>query len=854
MRDPKVFNLSDADRQYWAFQPLNTPKLPPGDTAHPIDRFIEARLEKESLVSLPQTSREVLIRRAYFGLIGLPPSYDDVRTFINDPAVDAYERMIDRLLASPRYGERWGRHWLDVVRFAQTNGYERDDEKPYAWRYRDYVINAFNADKPYHRFILEQIAGDELADGGPEGIVATGFYRLGVWDDEPDDERQARMDELDDMVKVTSETFLGLTMGCARCHHHMFDAVSQEDYYAMLAFFQNVQPYTHPKYGPESATYAPIAEPDKVKAWRREWREKKRAYEALSPDDTEEKKRLEQEINRYDKEAPFQGGVALTLRESGDRASPTHVLIRGDAGTPGKEVAPAFPVIFDHEPPQIVVPESRHSTGRRKALAEWIANERHPLTVRVMVNRVWKHHFGKGIVETTNDFGAGGVPPTHPDLLDWLASDFVRHGWSVKRLHRLILTSAAYRRDSSSHHHNETRDPGNRFLWRQNLRRLEAEVIRDRILVASGAANFEMKGRGFFPIIAGEVLAGGSRPGRGWDASSQDQRARRSVYAFVKRTMMVPFLEAFDYSNTEGSLGDRSSTTVPTQALMLLNSELVNGQAKNLARRLHRESGNNGSAFVRQAFRHILEREPDANELQLGQDFLEEQTGKQLGAATEIRFRPEVPAALERVFRDRLPPDRFLVGPETGWHYDKGAWGGGYEGIMVVDPTRGPTAMLDFAVTPHDTIGASLHFEENVETAGVVWETAEETRCELLLDLKTGRLQVRCFQGDAIDVLVDHPLASVKPWNRFSLRDGKLQWNGDTFETPEPAGRIGLRVWGDGMRVRDFEVKRGNNVFSITEHGIDEGRTFSREALAQERAAAEFCALLFNLNEFIHVD
>ncbi|MFT4636964.1 MAG: hypothetical protein ACI8T1_000272 [Verrucomicrobiales bacterium] len=840
LRDPKVFQLTKKDAEFWAFQPVIRPAMPPGDATHPIDRFIDHRLKQKGLRVTPRASRVTLIKRLYFDLVGLPPSYNDVERFARDESPEAYEQVADDLLASPRYGERWGRHWLDVVRFAQTNGYERDDEKPYAWRFRDYVIRAFNQDKPYDRFLQEQIAGDELPDGDHDSLIATGFYRLGVWDDEPDDKRQAEMDELDDMVRVTSETFMGLTMGCARCHHHMFDPVSQEDYYSMVAFFRNAHPYAPPSYGPDSATYTPLVESEALHRWREKWRAKQKVRDESSG---KERERLERELKAMKERAPFDGSVALTLRELGAEPPPTKVMIRGDAGSPGKEVFPAIPAVFKQDLIPITVPESKRSTGRRTALARWMTSPSHPLTARVMVNRIWKHHFGQGFVATANDFGKSGVPPTHRDLLDWLAEDFVRNGWSVKRLHRLILTSEAYQRSSETIAESQSSDPGNQWVWRQNMRRLEAEAVRDRLLMASGRVNFEMEGRGFFPTFAGEVLAGGSRPGRGWGTSADDQESRRSVYAFVKRTMMVPFLEAFDYSNTEGSVGVRATTTVPTQALTLLNSAFVSDQAQALTQRVLRLTSGDESETIRKVFREGLSRDPIPAEFQMGATFLQEQRAAQIPLARQLRFTPEVPQSLEKAFCDLLPAERFLLGPRPSWQYDKGVWGSGYEGIVVVERLNGPFALLNHEAS---AVSGRLSLGANIETAGLLWG-----KHELVIDRQSDSLLVRDIQGAVIHKIAWSQNAA---WHAFEIKNKGIRFDGIEFPIPLEFAQLGVRAWGDVVLIDDLRLTDADG----KTHWVDADGVHSREpspeSLADRRALQEFCAMLFNLNEFVHVD
>jgi hypothetical protein len=580
------FTVTDADRQYWAFRPVTRPAVPPvagNGASNPIDAFIAHKLVQKGLKLSPSASKRELIRRAYFDLIGLPPTPEAVDAFVADRSPGAYELLIDRLLAMPQYGERWGRHWLDVVRFGQTNGYERDNEKPEAWRYRDYVIKAFNEDMSYDQFLKEQLAGDELSPVTDDALTATAFYRLGVWDDEPDDKRQAEFDDLDDMLATTGNAFLGITLGCARCHDHKFDPIGQEDYYSMLAFLRNIKPYGEPGKKGDDPIFARLAG----------------------------------------------GGRTLAVREMGPVPRPTHVLIRGSAAAPAKEVAPRFIQVLCKSDAAAVpsiarAPLAATTTGRRRVLAEWTANRDNPLTARVIVNRLWHYHFGRGIVATPSDFGHTGLAPTHPELLDWLASELMDGGWKLKRIHRLIMLSQSYRQASRVACDQATAlDPGNTLLWRQNLRRLEAEAIRDAVLAVSGQLNPRMGGRGFFPTLSKEVLSTQSRPGAGWDTSSKEEQNRRSVYIFVKRTLGVPLLETFDVASPDTSTAARATTTIAPQALILLNSAFMDEQAAAFAERLLMESGHNPQVNVERMFRLALGRPPTIEETQIALDYLD---------------------------------------------------------------------------------------------------------------------------------------------------------------------------------------------------------------------------------------
>ncbi len=602
--------ITDEDRHYWAFVPPSRPSLPrvssPEWARNPIDAFVLAKLEGRQLHPAPPADRRELIRRAYFDLVGLPPTFEEREEFAADDRPDAYERLLDKLLASPQYGERWGRHWLDVVRFGQTNGYERDDEKPESWRYRDYVIGAFNRDKPYDRFVIEQLAGDQLDSVTDDSITATAFYRLGVWDDEPDDMRQAEFDELDGIVSTMGSAFLGLTVGCARCHDHKFDPLPQTDYYRLLAFIRNIELYGAKK----SETH---------------WGQNDAGILA---------------------DLPSGAGKTLAVKERAGEPLVTHVLVRGSAGNPGDEVEPCFPqVLCEVEPTAGVAPDesgtaapsipsissipstSSTSTGvRRLALARWIASPDNPLTTRVMANRLWQHHFGRGIVPTPSDFGKTGLPPSHPKLLDWLAVELADGDWQLKRMHRLIMTSAAYRQSSRSDDEGaHAADPDNALLWRQNMRRLEAEAIRDSILAVCGSLSLQMGGHGIYPTLPPEVLASQSRPGNGWQTSPPAQQVRRSTYVFVKRTLGVPMLEVLDFASPDSPVAQRTTTTVAPQALILLNSQFMQEQSRLLTERLVRDGGGDAARHVELAFRFVLSRDPSQRERTIANDYLARQ-------------------------------------------------------------------------------------------------------------------------------------------------------------------------------------------------------------------------------------
>jgi hypothetical protein len=617
--------VKPADRLHWAFRPVRPVKVPAvKDLArirNPVDAFVLARLEARAWAPAPPAPKLALLRRVYLDLTGLPPTPEEQEAFCRDSSPDAWERVVDRLLASPAYGERWGRHWLDVARYADTNGYERDADKPGAWRYRDRVIRAFNDDLPFDRFVLEQLAGDELPDADRDSIVATGFLRLGPWDDEPADPKADRYDQLDDLVSTTAEAFLGLTLACARCHNHKFEPLTMLDYYRAVSIFN---PLDRPRDGRAELDRPAVPLPQRGEVERRErtLRQLKRArvgivgglaaHGAVAPGI----RRLEQEL------APVPRGYFLEERSP---ASPvTHLLRRGRPEAPGQEVMPGVPAVLAATPVAFL-PAGSHTSRRRLSLAKWIANGNNPLTARVIVNRVWQWHFGEGLVRTPSDFGTRGDRPTHPELLDWLAGWFVERGWSLKALHRLIVTGATYQMSKRSNAEYAASDPEDRLLWRFPYRRLEAEVIRDAALAASGGLNREMFGPGVRPAIPRAALEGHSDPDTVWKPDGERAASRRSVYIHLKRSLMLPMLEALDVCDTARSSARRTVTTVAPQALILFNGDFVNAQARGLAARLGREAGADTGARIDCAYRQVLCRPATEREQRMLREYLARQ-------------------------------------------------------------------------------------------------------------------------------------------------------------------------------------------------------------------------------------
>jgi mono/diheme cytochrome c family protein len=655
----KEFKITDKDKAHWAFRPVKKPAPPAVKNktwaVNPIDAFVLAKLEAKGRAPNPPADKRALVRRVYYDITGLPPSPQEVEAFVADKSPKAWEALVDRLLASPHYGEQWGRHWLDLVRFAETNSYERDDAKPRAWRYRDYVIRAFNDDKPYDQFIREQLAGDEQPDKSADSITATGYYRLGVWDDEPADKELARFDMLDDILATTGQVFLGLTVDCARCHDHKIDPIAQRDYYAMLSFFQNVNHYRNG--GPTDEVPLPVSPADArakdpVRIAAEEKRQglqsrvteleehfrllhapdkaaqtdiakliKREGFRVLGKEAFDRYQQLTKELAALLKDKTA-GDIALAVTEAGPKPPETFVLLRGSPANKGDKVEPAFLQVLDPPSPGIV-PATAKSSGRRLALANWIASKDNQLTPRVLANRVWQHHFGRGIVRSPNNFGTQGDAPTHPELLDWLASEFVEKGWRLKALHRLILTSNTYRMASHASVAALKADPQNDLLSHFDMRRLTAEEIRDSILAATGTLNAGMFGPGIYVDIPQEVLAGQSKPGHGWGKSSAEEQARRSIYIFVKRSLLTPILASFDLAETDRSAPVRFASTQPTQALGMLNSAFVNEQAAKFADRLRREAGEDITRQVRFALNLATSRPPSSAEIKRGVAFIE---------------------------------------------------------------------------------------------------------------------------------------------------------------------------------------------------------------------------------------
>jgi hypothetical protein len=699
--------ITDADREHWSFRPVVRPSVPKakntGWVRAPIDAFILAKLEQADRQPNPSAEKRDLLRRAFLDLIGLPPTIAEQDQFLADESPAAFERLIDDLLSRPSYGERWGRHWLDVVRYAETNGYERDGAKPSVWRFRDYVIDAFNADKPYDRFIVEQFAGDELPDASTETVIATGFHRLGPFDDEPADFEQDRYDQLDDIIRTTSQAFLGITLGCARCHNHKFDPLSNHDYYRLAAVLNplkrplngrteldlpagtlaqraallerdrridevrkqiaEVRDSIHAEFLSSGKSALPAdavaafvvatdkrTQPQKDLVARHAPQLEAELLAALPDDKRQRIAELERQIGSLRAATPdLPRGYFLT--ESNEPPPKSFLLFRGQASARGPEVQPAVPVVLTKDgTPFSSLPSTHGTSGRRLAVARWMASAENPLTARVIVNRIWLYHFGEGLVRTPSDFGIIGESPTNQELLDWLADWFARDAnWSIKKLHRLILSSSTYQMSKADHPVYGEQDPRNVTFWRFPYRRLEVEAIRDSMLSVSGQLRRTTGGPGVYLEIPPEVLAGNSDPNVVWPKFDEAASSRRTVYAFVKRALVVPFLEVLDVCDTTRSTELRNRTTIAPQALTLFNGDFANRQARHLAERLRCDAGDDSAKQIELAYRLSLCRPPTPSEAATMQRFLTEVAG------TEDR-RP----ALEQLCRVILNLNEFV--------------------------------------------------------------------------------------------------------------------------------------------------------------------------------------------------
>jgi hypothetical protein len=668
-----------ARRNYWAFRKPVRPDVPPANgnwVRNPIDAFIFENLQAHHLEPSPRAEREQLLRRAYLDVIGLPPTPEEIKSFLDNRSPDAYANLIDRLMASPHYGERIGLKWLDVVRYADTNGFEADGERPNAWRYRDYVVRAFNTGKPYDRFIEEQLAGDELYPGDTDALLGLGFLRCGprhIVGGNVDPE-MLRQEQLVEMAGSVGSTFLGVTIGCARCHNHKFDPILQADYYRIQAIFAGTEmkdidisaqaekiareerekeyetrlkpitgkiaeiekPYRQQieaakraqldgphaaamntpkdKRTPEQQTLAKEAQEQIKIAWDE-------IVQALNPEDRQRRAELRREMHRIELDKPDPLPAAFAVSDTPNDPPTTYVLKVGDYHSRLDPVEPGFLKVLapwaQQAPPG--------AAGRRAALAKWIASPDNPLTARVIVNRIWELRMGSGLVKTPNDFGLLGGNPSNSRLLDWLAVEFVSHGWSVKYIDRLILLSATYQQSATIDAANVKIDPDNRFYWRMNRRRLNAESLRDSVLQVSGLLNPKISGKPVRipvePEVAALVFTEGE-PDNLWPVTpDESEHYRRSLYLLNKRSVRLPLLANFDQPDDMTSCPVRPVSTHSLQALSLMNGGFMQDQSQAFAARLERECRRNRACEVRLAYQLALARAPKPQELQMARRF-----------------------------------------------------------------------------------------------------------------------------------------------------------------------------------------------------------------------------------------
>lgn len=708
--EPKEFTA--ADRSHWAFQKISSPYPPSVKNEawvlNPIDAFVLATLESKNMTPSAKADRATLLRRASLDLTGLPPTLQELDAYLADTSAEPWKKVMDRLLASPHYGERWARHWLDLARYAESEGFKADETRPNAWRYRDYVIKSLNDDKPYDRFVQEQIAGDELWPDDPAASVATGFNRHYADESNARNLMQRRQEILNDVTDTVGAVFVGMTYACARCHDHKFDPILQRDYYRLQAFFANTtaddnavlaSAATQREYREKLALWEektswireemraleePKREaiirdyvdkyPPEIQAALAKTEEQRSPFECLMVakaklyvdprshqyiGDTEavvaklkgsEKKRWEELRDELKTFAPLHPGElprAAVMTDLSREAPATHLLSRGFYDAPREETPPGFLSMLSPQATPVLPLAKINSTGRRAALAKLLTDPANPLPARVIVNRVWHYHFGRGLVGTASDFGLKGDRPSHPELLDWLTTEFVRSGWSLKKLHRLIMSSSTYQQATDFQAEASQADPANRWLWRFPRHRLEGETIRDAGLAVAGLLNPKMGGPSIFP----ELPAGMTSRG-GWKVNaSADERNRRSVYVFVRRNTRYPMFMAFDMPDTHESCARRNVTTSPLQALTLLNSEVTLNWAQHFAARVRSLAGSDRHAQINAAYRLAFGRTAQTDEIATVEEFFRTQQGlldQRIAAGETLALPPSLPQDADR--------------------------------------------------------------------------------------------------------------------------------------------------------------------------------------------------------------
>ena len=601
--------LHAEDREHWSFIAPERPQPPSVKQAdwprNAIDQFVLSKLEANDLRPSPEADKITLLRRVHLDLIGLPPTPAETQAFVTDARPDAYERVVDRLLASPRYGERWGRHWLDAARYADSDGYSHDAPR-IMWQYRDWVIQATNEDLPFDQFVIEQLAGDMLPNATDAQRIATGFHRNTQINTEGGvDREQFRVDSIFDRIATTGEVLFGLTFGCAQCHDHKYDPITQVEYYRMFAYYNQVD---------EPRREMPTAREMAARDQHAKEVTALTAKVSAAEKGSHARKKLEAELAQLKKKRPRATTALVMMQRSSPRM--THRFIQGNFTRPAETVKPGVPTVL-HSFPQA-------ETANRLDFARWVTSRKNPLMARVTINRIWLHYFGNGIVETENDFGTQGTPPSHPALLDWLATEFSRVKWSRKAMHRLMVTSATYRQSSKQKPEFVRVDPYNKLLGRQSRLRLDAEIVRDNALAAAGLLSTKMGGPGVFPPQPEGCMNLGQHR-RNWTASTGEDRYRRAVYTYRWRATPHPALKVFDAPDAFASCTRRIRSNTPLQALTLLNDPAFFEIAQGLATRLIQEETGTDLQRIALGFRLCVSREPDSKELSILTAFLNKQ-------------------------------------------------------------------------------------------------------------------------------------------------------------------------------------------------------------------------------------
>ena len=839
-------------RDFWSLRPVEKAEVPRADLS-PIDAFIRARLDKARLEPAPQADRKTLIRRVFNDLVGLPPTHAEIEAFAADPEPDAYERLVDDLLARPQFGERWARHWLDVVRYAETCGYERDQVKPFAWKYRDWVVSAFNTDKPWDRFVLEQLAGDELPDRTADTVVATGFLRLGTWNDEPNDPQEYKYERLEDLVHVTSSAFLAYSVKCARCHDHKFDPISQEDYYRFANAFWpgSIEPRDGKLLG--GPTPEELGTPD-VLGWT--------------------------DVRR--------NPPPLHLFRKGDPKQPLGVVEPG-------QLSMVASLANLWEP----VDEQAPTTRQRLQLARWIVDPRNPLTARVVVNRLWQHHFGHGLVTSSNDVGFNGARPTHPELLDWLAADLMEGGWTLKRMHRQMVLSQTYRQASVHPRQQQyaERDALNTLWWRAERRRRDAEGLRDAMLAVEGSLDLSVGGASFKPTIAAEALEGLSRKSGAWQASPRSEQHRRSLYIFTQRSLLPPLMTVFDFSDTTLPCAQRDVTTVAPQALALLNNEFVHDRSQTLARRVT-AAGGDRPTMVRFAWKLILGREATGKEVAVGLAHWNQQaTALEERAAATPPSEPATDLPVRKSLALHLRADREVETSPEGWVTRWGDTSG--QGHEATSPGEGLAPLwkeTGLGGRPALQFGGESQF---LKLAGPVVAGQEATIFAVATDraLESHREIVSNWNGAAgnstTSLFVGTTGKGVVRVSDDFTTAGEVSDPTNPFVLTVSLGSQGVAVWQNerelGRRSSSISPRNLSTAWVVGQQGNIQGEywkgelaeliVFDRELTDPERQAigdylltryaiasreppvepvdlglASLCHVLLNTNEFLYVD